>query len=116
MFWVNNNRNPVDYQSRHSNVIMSQKQNALMLRHKAALINEPEAGNSCRQLADQFNIRRTQATSVNKPKADFLLEYDQNNCLDRKRKLHMTGNEDVSIICSEWFQINIPSYERHGLE
>ena len=28
----------------------------------------------------------------------------------------VTGNEDVSIICWEWFQINIPSYERHGLE
>ena len=95
---------------------MSKKRNALTLRHKVALINEPEAGNSCRQLADQFNIRRTQATSVNKLKADLLLEYDQNNCLDGKRKLQMTGNEDVSIICWEWFQINIPSYERHWLE
>ena len=90
---------------------MSKKRNALTLRHKVALINEPEAGNSCRQFADQFNIRRTQATSVNKPKADLMLEYDQNNCLDGKRKLQMTGNEDVSIICWEWSQINIPSYE-----
>ena len=88
---------------------MSKKRNALT-------INEAGAGNSCRQLADQFNIRIKQATSVNKLKADLLLEYDQNNCLDGKRKLQMTGNEDVSIICWEWFQINIPSYERHGLE
>ena len=56
-----------------------------------------------------------QATSVNKPKADLLLEYDQNNGLDGKRKLQMTGNVVVSIICWERFQINISSYERHGL-
>ena len=36
------------------------------------------------------------ATSINKRKAELLLEYDQNNCLDRKRKLQMTGNEDVN--------------------
>ena len=112
--WVNNNRNPVSVTPLH--VIMSKKRNALTLRHKVALINEQEADNSCRQLADQFNIRRTQATSFNKRKVDLLLEYDQNNCLDGKRKLQMTGNEDVSIICWEWFQINKPSYERHGLE
>ena len=40
----------IQYQSRHSNVIKSKKRNALTLRIKVALINEPEAGNSCRQL------------------------------------------------------------------
>ena len=79
----------IQYQLRHSNVIMSKKRNALTVRHKVALINEAEAGKSCRHLAVQFNIRRTHATSINKRKAELLLEYDQNNCLDRKRKLQM---------------------------
>ena len=91
---------------------MSKKRNALTLRHKIALIHEAESGKSCRQLADQFKIGRTQATSIIKRKADLLLEYDQNNSLDRKRKLQKTGNEDVNIICWEWFQTaraqNIP--------
>ena len=83
---------------------MSKKRNALTLRHKIALIHEAESGKSCRQLADQFKIGRTQATSIIKRKADLLLEYDQNNSLDRKRMLQNTGNEDVNIICWEWFQ------------
>ena len=91
---------------------MSKKRNALTLRHKIALIHEAESGKSCRQLADQFKIGRTQATSIIKRKADLLLEYDQNNSLDCKRKLQKTGNEDVNIICWEWFQTaraqNIP--------
>ena len=53
-----------------------------------------------------------QATSIIKRKAELVLEYDQNNCLDRKRKLQKTGNEDVNIICWDWFQTarsqNIP--------
>ena len=68
----------IQYQLRRSNGIMSKKQNALMLRHKVALINEAESGKSCRQLADKFNIGRTQATSIIKRKAELLLEYDQN--------------------------------------
>ena len=91
---------------------MSKKRNALTLRHRIALIHEAESGKSCRQLVDQFKIGRTQATSIIKRKADLLLEYDQNNSLDRKRKLQKTGNEDVNIICWEWFQTaraqNIP--------
>ena len=66
-----------------------------MLRHKVALINEAESGKSCRQLADQFNIGRTQATSIIKRKAELLLEYDQN--------IYMQ-------------QINISFDERHELE
>ena len=89
---------------------MSKKRNALTLRHKVALINEAEAGKSCRHLAVQFNIRRTHATSINKWKAELLLEYDQNNCLDRKRKLQLTGNEDVNIIGWEWFQMITNKY------
>ena len=46
---------------------------------KVALINEAESGKSCEQLADQFNIERTQATSIIKRKAELMLEYDQNN-------------------------------------
>ena len=61
-----------------------------MLRPKVALINEAESGKSCRQLADEFNIGKTQATSIIKRKAELLLEYDQNNCLDCK--LQKTGN------------------------
>ena len=63
----------IQYQLRHSNVVMSKKRKALMLRHKVALINEAESGKSCRQLAG-----RTQATSIIKRKAELLLEYDQN--------------------------------------
>ena len=68
----------IQYQLRHSNVIMAKKRNALTLRHKVALINEAESGKWCRQLADQFNIGRMQATSIIKRKAELLLEYDQN--------------------------------------
>ena len=38
----------IQYQLRHSNVIMSKKRNALRLRHKVVLINEAESGKSCR--------------------------------------------------------------------
>ena len=68
----------IQYQLRHSNVIMSKKRNALTLRHKVALINEAYVGKSCRHLAVQFNIRRTHATSINTRKAELVLEYDQN--------------------------------------
>ena len=52
--------------------------NALTLRHNVALINEAYVSKSCRHLAVQFNIRRTHATSINKRKAELVLEYDQN--------------------------------------
>ena len=42
-----------------------------------ALINEAESGKLSRQLADQFNIGRMQATSIIKRKAELLLEYDR---------------------------------------
>ncbi len=64
----------IQYQLRHYNVIMSKKLNALTLRNKVALINEAELGKSCRQLADQFNIGRTQATSIIKRKAELLFD------------------------------------------
>ena len=47
---------------------MSKKRNALTLRHKVDLINTEESGKSCRDLADEFNIDRTQATSISNGK------------------------------------------------
>ena len=60
-----------------------------MLRHKVALINEAESGKSCRQLADQFNIGRTQPTSIIKRKAELLL--------NMTRIIASTGSELVVI-------------------
>ena len=56
----------IQYQLRHSNVIMSKKWNALTLRHKVALINEAESCKSCRVWRTQRSIDQRLA-NVNVP-------------------------------------------------
>ena len=51
---------------------MSTKRNALTLRHKVDLMKAAESGKSCHQLADDFYIGRTQASSILKRKAKLL--------------------------------------------
>ena len=50
------------------------------LRHKVDLIKAAESGKSYCQLANDFHIGRTQASSILKRKAELLLGYEQNSC------------------------------------
>ena len=34
----------------------------------------------------------------------MLFEYEHSDCLDRKRKLPKTKNEDLNLVCWEWYQ------------
>ena len=80
------------------------QQIALTLSQKVDLIKAADSGKSCQQLADQFQIGKTQASIMFNKKSDVLTEYEQNIDGDRKGKIVKTQNHDINCVCWKWFE------------
>ena len=75
---------------------MASKRNVLSLKEKVELINFAKNGKGCREIANEFDIGKTHASLILKPKAEILEEFENNGGLERKRKRHKSLNDDIN--------------------
>ena len=70
--------------TKNSNMTTRARRNELSLKDKVKLIKACSSS-SQKQLADRFNVGRSQVNRILKCKAEFMEAYEDNECLDRKR-------------------------------
>jgi hypothetical protein len=62
-------------------------------------------GKSCRKIAEELGVGKTQVQAIIKRKAEVLESYEGNISSDRRRlKGRKTGNEEINELCWKWFQ------------
>ncbi|XP_064647061.1 tigger transposable element-derived protein 6-like [Lineus longissimus] len=77
----------------------------LQLKDKIKLIKAKDSeGKSCRQLAEMFDIGKTQVSTVLKRKAEYLDAYEENAPTERKRLNVSSELQDVDDLTWKWFQ------------
>lgn len=80
------------------------KRKVLTLKQKIDVINKSKSGVSSRKLAEEFNVGRTQIQNIVKRKSEFIDDFESNVGQDRKRRRHVTGNEEINSLCWDWFK------------
>ena len=83
---------------------MASKRNTLCLKEKVEAIKLVESGKSCRSVANDLVVGRTQIMFIIKRKREIMDDFENNCPLDRKRQRPPTANEDINKLCWEWFQ------------
>lgn len=81
----------------------------LTLDDRMKVLNELEKGKTCRQVAYEFNVGKTQIQSINKNRNEVLEGYEKNLRGDRKRLRYSTGNEPINGLVLKWFYDTIDS-------
>ena len=67
-------------------------------------INLCDGGKSCRAVAEEMDVGRTQIMNIIKRKSEILDDFKNNMPGSRKRQRRATGNEDINQLCWDWFQ------------
>ena len=76
---------------------------ALNLDDKVKVINLCDGGKSCRAVAEEMGVGRTQIMNILKRKSEILDDFKNNMPSSRKRQRRATGNEDINQLCWDWF-------------
>ena len=97
--------------TKNSNMTTRAKRNGLSLKDKVKLI-KASSSSSQRQLADRFNVGRSQVNRILKRKAEFMEAYEDNECLDRKRVCVSSDYDSIDNATWLWFKwaraLNMP--------
>lgn len=80
------------------------KRTVLSIQDKAKAIELSEKGLSSRKISEIFKCGKTQINNVLKRKNEVLEDLECNVDLERKRRRHITGNEEINELCWKWFQ------------
>ncbi|XP_019636442.1 PREDICTED: tigger transposable element-derived protein 4-like [Branchiostoma belcheri] len=84
--------------------VSSPKRKPLTLQQRVEVIRVHDLTNkSSRKLAEQFSCGKTQIEGILKRKREILEDFESNTPLDRKR-LKVTGNEELNMLVWEWFK------------
>ncbi|KAK3087436.1 hypothetical protein FSP39_005888 [Pinctada imbricata] len=83
---------------------MASKRKELCLSEKINAIKLVESGRSCRSVANELNVGRTQIMGIVKRKRELFEDFENNAPSDRKRQRRITGNEEINDLCWKWFQ------------
>ena len=75
----------------------------LTLEERVKVINLSSSGKSCKKIAEELRVGKTQIQFIVKRKAEVLEEYESNASLNRKRKMRKTGNEEINELLLKWF-------------
>ena len=62
-------------------------------------INLCDGGKSCRAVAEEMGVGRTQIMNIIKRKSEILDNFKNNMPGSRKRQRRATGNEDINQLC-----------------
>ncbi|XP_064633669.1 tigger transposable element-derived protein 6-like [Lineus longissimus] len=82
-----------------------QARRELQLQDKIKLIKAMDSeGKSCRQLAEMFDIGKTQVSTILKRKAEYLDAYEENAPTERKRLKVSSELQGVDDLTWKWFQ------------
>ena len=84
-------------------MMTSIKRNELHLQKKIELIKN-SFGQSQRQLAEIYNIGKTQVASILKRKAEYLAAFEENRQGDRKRHCYSNECDIIDTAMWDWFQ------------
>ena len=71
----------------------------LNLDDKVKAINLCDGGKSCRAVAEEMGVGRTQIMNIIKRKSEILDDFKNNMPGSRKRQRRATGNEDINQLC-----------------
>lgn len=82
----------------------SRKRTVLSIQDKAKAIELSEKGLSSRKISEIFKCGKTQINNVLKRKREVLEDLECNVDPERKRRRHITGNEEINELCWKWFQ------------
>lgn len=82
---------------------MSTKRKCLTLEDRVKALKMMEAGKSCRSVADQMGVGKTQIQSILKRKRELLDEYEGNVNTQLKRQRRTTDNDEINELVYKWF-------------
>ncbi len=89
----------IPYQS----VSMSTKRKCLTLEDRVKALKMMEAGKSCRSVADEMGVGKTQIQSILKRKREVLEEFEGNGNLQIKRQRKTTEYDEINDLVYKWF-------------
>ncbi len=70
--------------------------NELTIEQKVKLIRCIENGESCRSAAKKFNVSKSTASNIFKRRDYLLAQYEENQSINRCRKLRKTENDEIN--------------------
>ena len=75
----------------------------LTLEERVKVINMNSSGKSCKKIAEELGVGKTQIQCIMKRKAEVLEDFESSTSLNRKRKMRKTGNEEINELLLKWF-------------
>lgn len=76
----------------------------LTLEERINVLKEIDKGKSCRQVAEELGVGKTQIQSIKKRKRELLDDFENNAPSDRKRRNISSTYDDVNELTLKWFQ------------
>ena len=80
--------------------------NELSLKAKLAVIRDSNAGKSHRQLAERYNVGRSQVMNILRNERKYIDAFENNESASRKRQAINTTFDAVGAICITDFDID----------
>ena len=80
------------------------KRTVLTLEERINVLKRLDAGKSCRQVAKQFGVGKTQIQSIKKRKRELTEDYENNSPLNKKREKVSSVYSDVNELTLSWYQ------------
>ena len=79
------------------------KKTVLFLQDKTIALELIKQGQCSKKICEIFNCGKTQINNLLKWKHDILEDLESNNDPERRRRRHVTGNEEINELCWKWF-------------
>ena len=76
----------------------------LTLQERISVLKELDSGKSCRQVADELGVGKTQIQSIRKRKRKIQEDFENNAPSDRKRRCLFSPYDDINELVWKWFQ------------
>ena len=82
----------------------SRKRKVLSLRERVAVLSKIDSGKSCRSVAGEIGVGKTQIQGILWDREDILKRWEAGEHSDKKyTKVRRTGYEDLDKVVWEWF-------------
>ena len=84
--------------------VSSRKRKVLTLAERVAVLNKIDSGMSCRSVAEELGVGKTQIQNIVKEQEDIRKRWASGECSDKKyAKVRKTGYEELDRVVWEWF-------------
>ena len=80
------------------------KRKVLTLEERVSVLDKIEKGQSCRSVAEELSVGKTQIQNIVKDKEDILKQWAAGESSSKKyTKVRKTGYEEIDKVIWEWF-------------